>query len=305
MILCYWKTFSVPKNCGGGGLVSFPKRFLKTGSWSQVLDLVLGGCLFPMYLPIFDFTPCVSGTLAVVSYCSHVFAEASKSLKFHSPLCSCVRKGDRDVDWHLQFIESCGWLIRPTSSLNCLACRTVYHGLQPANASQFFQWRARFFADICFVASPSPQFSLTFCAKSGNLVFWQVPHICMETQSISVNSNHFHSISVSFSLFQSPLIIFDHFQSLSITLTWWTFRIFVIFVLFGEGEGGARGARKGDRFFFFRKSQEGGGFPRGGRRGREGVCGELGNLGGGAKYFFPGRNVHQVIIVLKGGKNKT
>ena len=45
-------------------------------------------------------------------------------------------------------------------------------------------------------------------------------------------------------------------------------------------------------------------FPGGG--GREGVCGEPANfLGGGAKYFFRGRNIHQVFVevLLGNGPN--
>ena len=66
------------------------------------------------------------------------------------------------------------------------------------------------------------------------------------------------------------------------------------FFLFGKGEGRVRGAGGGGGGSIFHwKSQEGVGVPGGeGPRGREGVCGELGNLGG-AKYFFRGRNVHQ------------
>ena len=47
-------------------------------------------------------------------------------------------------------------------------------------------------------------------------------------------------------------------------------------------------------WFFIENPRRGGGVARS-RRGREGVCGELGILGGGgAKYFsFRGRNVHQ------------
>ena len=44
--------------------------------------------------------------------------------------------------------------------------------------------------------------------------------------------------------------------------------------------------------FLIEKCQEGGLQEGEGPRGREGVCGELGNWGGG-KYFFRGRNVHQ------------
>ena len=49
------------------------------------------------------------------------------------------------------------------------------------------------------------------------------------------------------------------------------------------------------------KSQEREGFQEGeGPRGREGVCGELGNFWGGAGglfFFFRGRNVHQVMFI--------
>ena len=48
------------------------------------------------------------------------------------------------------------------------------------------------------------------------------------------------------------------------------------------------------------KMVEGGGDFPGGARGREGVCGELGNVRGGgeiaAKYFLKGRNVHQDLV---------
>ena len=66
--------------------------------------------------------------------------------------------------------------------------------------------------------------------------------------------------------------------------TWWTFRI-ILFFLLGEGEGGVRGARKGGGDRFFIENPTGGGFQK--TKGREGVRGELGNLGGGGgKYFF-------------------
>ena len=61
------------------------------------------------------------------------------------------------------------------------------------------------------------------------------------------------------------------------------------FFLLGEGEGGVRGARQGgDRFCI--ENPRRGQFRGEGPRGREGVCGELGNFlgGGGAKYFFSG-----------------
>ena len=66
------------------------------------------------------------------------------------------------------------------------------------------------------------------------------------------------------------------------------------FCLFGEGEGGVRGARKGgDRFFIENPRREE--FPGEGPRGWEGVCNELGNFGGGwgLNIFFRGQNVNQ------------
>ena len=57
------------------------------------------------------------------------------------------------------------------------------------------------------------------------------------------------------------------------------------FFRLGEGEGGVRGDGRGGRgsvFFLMKNPGVGGGSPgREGLRGREGVCGELGNLGGG------------------------
>ena len=78
--------------------------------------------------------------------------------------------------------------------------------------------------------------------------------------------------------------------------------IFFLFSVRCSGRG-VRGARTGGSFFFCignpRRPGGGGGFQEGegGRpRGREGVCGELGNFGGrgGLNIFFRGRNVHQV-----------
>ena len=60
------------------------------------------------------------------------------------------------------------------------------------------------------------------------------------------------------------------------------------FFLLGEGQGefeALGGGGGGDRFLI-ENPRRGGGFPGGGPRGREGVCGELGNFGGGAKYCF-------------------
>ena len=73
---------------------------------------------------------------------------------------------------------------------------------------------------------------------------------------------------------------------------------FGFFFLVGEGERGVRGARRGvgvGRFFIDKPR---GGFQEGGRRaGSVCVCvvRRIGEFfwGGGAKYFFRGRNVHQ------------
>ena len=57
----------------------------------------------------------------------------------------------------------------------------------------------------------------------------------------------------------------------------------------GKGQSEAPGGGGGGGRFLLKIPGRGGGFQRG--RGREGVCGELGNLGGGgggAKYFFSG-----------------
>ena len=60
-----------------------------------------------------------------------------------------------------------------------------------------------------------------------------------------------------------------------------------------EGKGESKAAGRGGGG----KSQEGGSPGWVGERGREGVCGEF---GGGAKYFFRGRNSHQVMLALTG-----
>ena len=66
--------------------------------------------------------------------------------------------------------------------------------------------------------------------------------------------------------------------------TWRTFQIFIIFFAArwrGKGESEAPGG--GGSVFIENPTGEGGFSRRG--RGREGVCGELGNLGGGGFFF--------------------
>ena len=63
---------------------------------------------------------------------------------------------------------------------------------------------------------------------------------------------------------------------LASTRTWWTFRIFFIFVLLGGGEGGVRATGKGGVEVFLLKIPGGGGFPGGCRE-----QGSPGNGGGG------------------------
>ena len=70
------------------------------------------------------------------------------------------------------------------------------------------------------------------------------------------------------------------------------------FFWLGEWGGGVRGAgREGGVRFLIENPRKGGGVLQegDGLRGREGVCVELGHCGRGGKYFFSGRNVHQVI----------
>ena len=59
-----------------------------------------------------------------------------------------------------------------------------------------------------------------------------------------------------------------------------------------SARGGGKGSRgAGGRWgigFFLKNPGEGGPPGREGPKGREGVCSELGNFGGGAKYFFSG-----------------
>ena len=71
-----------------------------------------------------------------------------------------------------------------------------------------------------------------------------------------------------------------------------------IFYFFCSGEGRGTGAteRGGGSVFFIENPRRGGESPKwgGGREGRECLRGIWGS--GGAKYFFSGRNVHQVFL---------
>ena len=84
--------------------------------------------------------------------------------------------------------------------------------------------------------------------------------------------------------------------------SWWTFQIFFIFFLLGEGEGGVWGARRGGGggLVFYWKSQ-GGGFEEGeGPGARLRRIGDFSGVvggGGGLNIFFRGRNVHQVKVL--------
>ena len=76
------------------------------------------------------------------------------------------------------------------------------------------------------------------------------------------------------------------FRGWSGSAAWWTFRIFFIFLLVGEGEGGARGAGGGGAVGFLLKIPGGGGFQEGEG---PGGCRQIGYFwggGGGAKFFF-------------------
>ena len=81
---------------------------------------------------------------------------------------------------------------------------------------------------------------------------------------------------------QLPTIFFRglFFLMITTTITWWTFRIFFIFFWSGRGKGEFEAPGRAGGSVFIENARKGGGFAR---RGREGVCGELGNLffGGG------------------------
>ena len=70
------------------------------------------------------------------------------------------------------------------------------------------------------------------------------------------------------------------------------FDIFYFFLL-GEAEGGVRGAGSGGGIDFLLKIPGGGVSRRGGAEGPGGWLQRIWELGG-AKYFFRGRNIHQV-----------
>ena len=71
----------------------------------------------------------------------------------------------------------------------------------------------------------------------------------------------------------------------------------------GRGEFEAPGRGGGDRFLI--ENAKRGGFPGGeGPRGREGVCGELGNfLGGGGLNIFSGPKCLPSVNVIQSAKN--
>ena len=81
----------------------------------------------------------------------------------------------------------------------------------------------------------------------------------------------------------------------------WTFRIFFIFFLLRGGKGGVRGDREGGGGRFFIENPRRGGSPtRGVGGGREDVCREFGELGGGGlNIFFRGRNARQDNFTLQ------
>ena len=77
-------------------------------------------------------------------------------------------------------------------------------------------------------------------------------------------------------------LAFSHFNPLLRfkTQSWWTFRNF--FFLLGEGEGGVRGAEKGEDDFLLKIPGEGGGSPGGGgAEGPGGCLRRIGEFGGG------------------------
>ena len=86
----------------------------------------------------------------------------------------------------------------------------------------------------------------------------------------------------------TPGIVRDNNLMPGTLFSWWTFRMFFIFLSAREGEGGVRARRRGGGSVFLLKIPGGGvgEFQRG--RGREGVCGKLGNFfgGGGIQMFF-------------------
>ena len=78
------------------------------------------------------------------------------------------------------------------------------------------------------------------------------------------------------------------------------FGYFLFFFCSGRGKWESEAPGRGGFGFFIENPRRGGGVQEEGLRGREGVCGELGNFEGwGAKYFFfRGRNVHQEFVLV-------
>ena len=78
-------------------------------------------------------------------------------------------------------------------------------------------------------------------------------------------------------------------------ITWWTFRIFFIFFCSGRGKGESEASGGGGVSIFIENARGGRGSPGGGGgRGAGRVSAvNWGIWGGGTKYFFRGRNVHQ------------
>ena len=86
----------------------------------------------------------------------------------------------------------------------------------------------------------------------------------------------------------------------------WTFRIFFIFFLLGEGKGESEAPGRGGVRIFIENPRRGclRAGRGGGGRGWKGDSGKLG--GGGLNFFFRGRNSHQVAVlslILKRGKH--
>ena len=83
------------------------------------------------------------------------------------------------------------------------------------------------------------------------------------------------------------------FPLLVLTFPWWTFRIFFIFFCSGRGKEEFEAPGGGGNCLFIENTRRGGSPGREGPRGQEGVCGKLGNGGGGGwqSIFFFGAGV--------------